>query len=263
MVFVPEPAAASYYTEIVLNPGNGASNVTQGQATYAAVLSTTGSCGAAQAFADLSHGAIGVADSTLSSCGVSYTYGAYADAQAFDHWACAAGCSLLPASLNWVVSMSGTAAGDSTTESTFLFTDTISVNFQTVYTVGVNVRYLGGTLTATAGLSDTGLVDGTPGVTTYPVTISGNTFSVNLLASVLLPPLGFSSVMEATAVSNGSIDVYDPVQTSFTPQDPTVQFTSDGGDIAGGNTAPEPASFLLLGTALAALACRRHFILLR
>jgi hypothetical protein len=156
--------------------------------------------------------------------------------------------------------MNGTFGGLPGDESTLTFQDTLSVDFAPAYVINIGVTFVvGGVVIATGSLIDEGSLAGdihNPTTTTFPVIVTGNTLSVDLRSAILLSTGGFSTHMDATAVTNGSIDFYDPIQQTFTSTNPNIQFVSNGGDST--SSAPEPGSFILFGTALVALGVLRR-----
>jgi PEP-CTERM motif len=255
IVLGPSTAAASIFTGVVLNLNDGPGSVVTSGASPVATLATSSPCGAAQGFANAVNGTLGVADSTVPACGVSFMHAAFADAQVADGWSCNLGCGITQFNLTvWDTNLTGTLDGALGTQGIFTLQDTIKVNFEPVYTVFVSAQLLSnGTLRGSASLTDKGIIDNAPASTTFPVTITGDRFSVDIPSTILLPTGGFDTTMEATAVSNGSVDFYDPVQSSFTSTNPNIQFSSDGGDSTIVGTVPEPGTLLLIGVGLAGL----------
>jgi len=257
----PSAAASSVLTAVALDPGNGSAIVNQSGANFAS-LSVSSSCGAAQGFANAADGTVGVSDSTVPGCSVPVSQSAYADAQVADGWttSCSPGCSVSSVPGVWDISMNGTFGGLPGDESTLTFQDTLSVDFAPAYVINIGVTFVvGGVVIATGSLIDEGSLAGdihNPTTTTFPVIVTGNTLSVDLRSAILLSTGGFSTHMDATAVTNGSIDFYDPIQQTFTSTNPNIQFVSNGGDST--SSAPEPGSFILFGTALVALGVLRR-----
>lgn len=258
----PSAAAASLYTSVSLSPGNGSAIV-----NTSSTNSVSSSCGAAQGFANPANGLVGVSDSTVPGCGVPFGQAAYADAQFADSWVlskCPMGtCEILESPLVlWEISMNGTFGGLPGTEDDFVFQDTISVDFAPAYKIIIGVDFTVGVSAITTGtLIDEGILPGdihNPTTTTFPVIVTGNTLSVDLPSAILLSYAGWDTHIEATAVTNGSMDFYDPIQQTFTSTDPNIQFVSNGGDSTTGSTTPEPGSFILFGTALVALGSLRR-----